>query len=271
MHTTIDLPAYLRRIGYAGHPRADLATLRALVAHHTAAIPFENLDPWSGLPPSLELSAIEDKVVGNGRGGYCFEQNALFSAVLAQLDFDVTRLAARVLWGRADDAITPRSHMLLRVDVEGGPVIADVGFGSLTLTGTLALDSDATQATPHEPFRLVACDGGWRVQAWVGDAWKSLYRFDPHPQHPIDYEAANWYLATNPASHFTQNLIATRAAPQRRYALLNRELAVHALHGGTERRTLATPQELLSVLEQDLLIALPKREALRTRIEALFA
>jgi len=68
-----------------------------------------------------------------------------------------------------------------------------------------------------------------------------------------------------------QNLVAARAAPDRRYALLNRELAVHILHGDTERRTLATAQELMSVLERDFLIALPRREALATRIDALFS
>jgi N-hydroxyarylamine O-acetyltransferase len=270
MHTTIDIPAYLRRIGYTGHPRNDLPTLRSLVAHHAAAIPFENLDPLCGVPVRLDLAAIEEKIVGGGRGGYCFEQNALLAAVLIQLDFDVTRLAARVLWGRPDDAVTQRSHMLLVVRADGGEVIADVGFGGLTLTGTLALEPDATQCTPHEPFRLQSLDDGYRVQAWVGDEWKSLYRFDLQRQHPVDYEAANWYLSTHPASHFVTNLIAARAAPDRRYALMNRELAVHALHGETERRTLATPQEVMEVLERDFLVALPKHDALAARLEAMF-
>jgi len=270
MEPTIDLPAYLRRIDFTAALRADLATLRALAAHHASAIPFENLDPLSGVPARLDLRAIEEKIVGSGRGGYCFEQNALFAAVLVQLGFAVTRLAARVLWGRPDDAVTARSHMLLKVDLDDGPVIADVGFGGLTLTGALALTDDIVQATPHEPFRLVPVDDGWRLQARVHDEWKSLYRFDLQRQHPIDYEAANWHLSTHPASHFTTSLVAARAAPDRRFALLNRELAVHRLHGDTERRTLGSADELMEVLRRDFLITLPKREALVTRLRGLF-
>src|SRR5256885_15231986 len=105
MDPTIDLPAYLRRIGYTSPGRPELATLRALTAHHAAAIPFENLDPLSGVPARLELAAIEDKIVAGGRGGYCFEQNALFAAGLEQLGYTVTRLPPRVLWGAPGDPV----------------------------------------------------------------------------------------------------------------------------------------------------------------------
>jgi N-hydroxyarylamine O-acetyltransferase len=270
MDTAIDLPAYLRRVGYATAVHNDLATLRGLAAHHAAAIPFENLDPWSGVPARLDLGAVEEKLVAGRRGGYCFEQNALFAAVLTQLDYGVTRLSARVLWGRDDGAIAPRSHMLLKVDLDDGPAIVDVGFGGLTLTGALALTADITQATPHEPFRLLAVDDGYCVQAWVSDGWRSLYRFDLQPQHPIDYEAANWYLSTNPASRFVSHLVAARAAPDRRHALLDRDYAVHPLRGATERRTLATPAELMAVLEHEFLITLPQRDALQARVHRLF-
>jgi len=270
MDTAIDLPAYLHRVGYAADLRTDLCTLRGLAAHHAAAIPFENLDPWSGVPVRLDLGAIEEKLVAGGRGGYCFEQNALFAAVLTQLGYDVTRLSARVLWGRDDGAVAPRSHMLLKVDLDDGPEIVDVGFGGLTLTGALALTVDVTQATPHEPFRLVAVDEGYCVQAWLRDGWKSLYRFDLQPQQPVDYEAVNWYLSTNPVSRFVNHLVAARAAPDRRHALLDRDYAVHPLRGETERRTLGTPAELMAVLEREFLVTLPQRDALQARVQRLF-
>jgi N-hydroxyarylamine O-acetyltransferase len=160
--------------------------------------------------------------------------------------------------------------MLLKLDLRDGPVLADVGFGGLTPTGSLRLVPDVEQATPHEPFRLLAHDDGWRMQARLRDGWKSLYRFDMQRQHPIDYEAPNWYLCTHPQSHFVANLVAARAAPDRRYALLNRELAVHHLRGETERRTLHSVDELIDTLERDFLIVPPSPDALRRRLQRLF-
>jgi N-hydroxyarylamine O-acetyltransferase len=270
MSHLVDVPAYLQRIRWSGPLAPGFATLQALAAHHAAAIPFENLDPLLGKPVALDLPSLEAKLVRGGRGGYCFEHNTLFAEALSANGFEVTRLAARVLWGRGDDAVTPRSHMLLKIDLDEGPVVADVGFGGLTLTGALRLEADTAQPTPHEPFRLVAVDDGWRMQARVGAEWKSLYRFDLQRQHPIDYEASNWFLSTHPDSRFVVNLIAARAAPDRRFALLNRDFAVHHLDGGTERRRLDSPDEIAEVLRRDFLVALPGEPALRKRLERFF-
>ncbi|HEX6705637.1 MAG TPA: arylamine N-acetyltransferase [Albitalea sp.] len=265
----MDLDAYLQRIGWTMPVAPDRSTLEALVAHHAAAIPFENLDPLRGHPVQLAPDALQAKLVHGGRGGYCFEHNGLLAEVLVAIGFRVTRLAARVLWGRPDDAITARSHMLLKVDLPDGPSIADVGFGGMTLTGVLRLVPDEEQATPHEPFRLVAEDEGWRMQAQLDAAWKSLYRFDLQRQHPIDYEAANHYLSTHPDSHFVSGLVAARAAPDRRLALRNRELAVHPLGGVSERRVLRSAAEIRQVLEEEFLIAVPRDAALDRRLDAL--
>lgn len=271
MTASMDLDSYLRRIGVTSRLAADAATLRTLAAHHAAAIPFENLNPLLGWPVSLDLPAVERKLVHVRRGGYCFEHNLLFAEALRAIGFEVCGLAARVLWGRPDDAITPRGHMLLRVELEGATHIVDVGFGGLTLTGALRLAADVEQATPHEPFRLVRpADGDWRMQALLQGEWKTLYRFDLQPQHPVDYIAANHYMSTHPESHFVHRLICARAAPDRRYALSDRELAIHHLGGDTERRTLDSPQALRAVLENELQIELPADGALERRLQRLF-
>jgi N-hydroxyarylamine O-acetyltransferase len=267
---SIALDAYLRRIAFTTTPAADLPTLQRLVACHAAALPFENLNPLLGLPVDLQPAALERKLVHEGRGGYCFEHNRLLAQALQQIGFDVSGLAARVLWNQPDDAITARGHMLLRVEIDGATWLVDAGFGGLTLTGALQLLPDVEQATPHEPFRLfLAADGDWRMQACVRGAWKTLYRFDLQTQHAVDYEAPNHYMATHPNSHFTKNLIAARAAPERRLALINADFAVHTLHGETQRRTLRSGAEIAEVLEREFLLTLPPHPGLAARLQAL--
>ena len=203
--------------------------------------------------------------------GYCFEQNLLLSHVLNGLGFKVTGLAARVLWNAPEGAITARGHMLLRIDLDGKPYVADVGFGVLTLTAPLLLEPDIEQATPHEPFRLIRAGQDFVMQAKLGETWKSLYRFDLQEQFLPDYEVTNWYLSNHPDSHFVNGLIVARAAPDRRYALRNNELAVHHLNGNTERRMLATASELQTALEGTFRLTLPEVPELDEALGRLIA
>lgn len=97
MSPSIDLNAQLHRIGCTAAVASDLPPLRTLVAAHVANIPFENLNPLLGLPVELELAALQQKMVHDGRGGCCFEQNLLFAGVLRTIGFDVSGLIARVV------------------------------------------------------------------------------------------------------------------------------------------------------------------------------
>ena len=253
-----DLNAYFQRIGYSDGPRAaTLDTLRALHLHHAQSIAFENLDPLSGRPLKLDLSSLEDKLVHGGRGGYCFEHNLLFSHVLRELGFRVTGLAARVLWNAPEGAISPRGHMLLRVDLGAEPYIADVGFGGQTLTGPLNLVKNAVQLTPHEPYRLIGQDGDFVLQTEVHATWKSLYRFDLQQQYQVDYEVSSWYLCNHPQSPFVTNLMAARPVPGGRYGLFNNQLTVHPLDGNTEQRRLSSADEIREALETHFGLRLP--------------
>ena len=256
------LDEYLRRIGHTGPRSPMLDTLRALHLRHTTTIAFENLSPLLGWPVRLDLESLHQKLVRDGRGGYCFEQNLLFSHALQALGFRVAGLAARVLWNTTDDAITKRSHMLLRVELDDETWIADVGFGGQTLTAPLRLVPDIEQATPHEPFRLLQSGTDYRMQSRIAGEWKSLYRFDLSEQHAIDYEAPNYYLSTHPGSIFRTTLRCARADADKRYALLNNQYAVHLLKGPTERRTLTTVDDLRRTLEQAFLLRLPQGEHL---------
>jgi N-hydroxyarylamine O-acetyltransferase len=261
-----DLDAYLARIGYAGSRDASRDTLKALHLLHPQAIPFENIDPFLGRPVRLDLASLQDKLITGGRGGYCFEHNLIFMHVLRALGFQVGGLAARVLWGQPEDAVTARGHMLLRVELEGRTYIADVGFGGLTLTAPLLLEPGREQTTPHETFRLVETDDHFRLQAAIGGDWRSLYRFDLQPQYEVDYSVTNYFLSTNPISHFLSSVIAARAMPDRRYALRGNRLSIHHLGGRTEQREIATAAELADTLETQLGIIIPDRAAFETRV-----
>lgn len=269
MTYAIDLPAYLRRIGFQGELKPDVATLRALAVAHVGTIPFENLDPFLGIPIALELPRLERKLIEFGRGGYCFEQNFVFREVLRAIGYPVQGLIARVLWQRDDNDITAQSHMLLRVEIDGESWLADVGFGGMVLSGALKLVPDVEQATAHEPYRLTERDGVWRMQALVRGVWQTLYRFDLQPREDIDYVVANHYSSTYPESHFLHGLNVARSVPGRRLALRNRDFAVHTMGGESVRRTLTDTDEILQLLEREFLLRVPQVTHLRARIEAM--
>ncbi|MGA9866950.1 MAG: arylamine N-acetyltransferase [Acetobacteraceae bacterium] len=262
-----DVDAYFRRIGYSGGRTPSLETLRAIHLRHAEAIAFENLDPLMRRTPRLDLVSLQEELVRDGRGGWCFEQNLLFSHMLRALGFRVTTLSARVLWNQPEDAITARSHMLMCVELDAGPYIADVGFGAQTLTGPLRLELDVEQATPHEPFRLLRAGDGFKLQSKIDDAWKSLYRFDQQEQFQPDYEVSNYYLSTFPGSHFLHSLMVGRTDTDRRYALRNNQFSVHHLNGVTERRQLSSAIELRRTLEGPFGIRLPDAEELDAVLE----
>ena len=269
MNDDFDLDAYLRRIGYREAPGVDVRTLRGLAVAHAAAIPFENLDPWLGVPVSLSVDALEHKLVRGGRGGYCFEQNGLFAAALRAIGFEVRGLIARVLWNRPEDAITAQTHMLLQVVLEGESWLADVGFGSMTLAGALRLQPDVGQPTALEPFRLLRHGDEWRMQACARGAWLTLYRFDLQPHVPIDYEVANHYVSTHPESNFVNHLIVARTTSDRRLTLRDREFTVRRQDAEPERRILRDVAGLRRVLESEFLLRLPGGEALDRRLDGL--
>jgi N-hydroxyarylamine O-acetyltransferase len=263
-----DLDAYFRRIGYDGPREATLDVLRALHARHPIAIAFENLDPFMGNTVNVDLATVQAKLIGSRRGGYCYEQNLLFMHALEAIGFDVKGLAARVLWGRPDDTMTPRSHMLLRVEIDGEIWIADVGFGGLTQTAPLRLGLDAVQSTPHEPFRLVEKGGYFHSQAELAGEWRTLYRFDMADHYEGDYAVSSYYLSTSPASHFVTSLIAARAIPEGRLALAGNRFAMHRTDGPTERREIATAGELAEILDREFGIAVPDRAAFAEMVAA---
>jgi N-hydroxyarylamine O-acetyltransferase len=263
-----DLEAYRDRVGLTGPLPPTLATLRAIAAAHVRAIPFENLDVLLGRAIELAPAAVEQKLVRDRRGGYCFEQNTLLLHVLAALGFAVTPLSARVRWQRPRDYTPARTHLCVRVELDGVPWLCDVGIGAMSPTAPLRLDREDEQATSHEPRRIVR-DGRWDDQGLRGPearlfhqvklagAWQDVYDFTLEEMPEIDRIVASWYTSAHPQSHFKDRLIVARATDDGRIALVDRELTVRDRDGRPTTRTLAGHDELLAVLAEHFGVRLP--------------
>lgn len=251
-----DLDAYFERIGYPHELKPTLEVLQQLHSRHPVAIAFENLSPFLGLEVRLDIDSLQDKLIRKGRGGYCFEHNLLFSHILKSLGFEVQGLAARVLWNVPNQLVLPRTHMLLLVKIGDIDYIADVGFGGLTLTTPLRLDTTSEQHTPHETFRLSNSNEMYTLHAKIANEWKQVYVFDLQQQHQSDYNLVNWYVSNHPESCFVTELIAAKPSNDRRHTLINNQYSIHHRDGSTERRKIQDIPELVDVLETDLCICL---------------
>ena len=251
MSDGFDLKAYFDRIGFVGEAGADLATLTAIHGLHTAAMPFENLNPLLGLPVLLDMESLQAKLIGQRRGGYCFEQNAVLKAALEAIGFTLTGLGARVRWmAPPERPVGPRSHMALRVDLPDGPWLADVGFGGHMLSGPIRMVAEVEQTLPASTLRLAATEGETlTLQTRLPTGWQDMYRFTQEAQFPSDYAVSSWFTSTHPTSTFTTGLIAERLTPQVRRSLVNRKLTERWADGRVVERMLGGADELGEVLK----------------------
>lgn len=269
---TIDLDAYLARIGWSGERRPTVDVLRSVHRAHMLGIPFENLDPVLGRAPSLALPDLEAKLVRGERGGYCYEHNTLFAAALTALGFRVTLLAARVLVGSKPGDVRPRTHMLMLAHVPGEPVpyVSDVGFGSIgALLEPLPLTADVELRDAPRRHRLVhePHDGPlelWKLQTYgpgggaEDGGWEDQYAFTVEPFDASDYEVINWHIATNPRSPFSRGVYAQRTTPEAHLALAGRHVTETSPDGTRKERDLTGADEVLRVLADDFGIRLPE-------------
>jgi N-hydroxyarylamine O-acetyltransferase len=246
------LDDYLARVnlGAAGPP--DLETLRRLHAAHVAAIPFENLDVLLGRGISLDLEALRDKLIAQRRGGYCFEQNTLFLAVLRELGFTAVPMEARVRVG--SPLVRPRTHMVLAVQVDLGMWLADVGFGGEGLLEPVAIGGESV--TSSGLIHRVVEEGDLRVlQMRRGSEWEDQYAFALHPVYPVDFQVANWFTSTYPQSPFVRTLTAQRTTAAVRYVLRYPTFS-EIRDSGTQTREI-NRAELIPLLRDVFLIQLP--------------
>jgi N-hydroxyarylamine O-acetyltransferase len=244
---TLDLERYAERTGFTGKLRPSAECLRELHLAHALHVPFENIDVLWRRPIRLDIASLWKKLVEDRRGGYCFEQNTLFAAVLESIGFPVTRLAARVRLGAT--GIAARSHMLLAVQADGEQWLADVGFGgeALLLPIPWRLGETAEQFTWK--YRLAAEGNVCVLQDFRPEGWLDLYSFTMEEQYPVDFVVANHYTATYPDSFFLKKLMVHLPGPAVRSTLVGRRLIERRPEGSSEV-VLADDEAVLETLAE---------------------
>jgi N-hydroxyarylamine O-acetyltransferase len=212
---------YLARVGVDEKVDATAGSLERLHVAHLLAVPFENLDIHTGRPIRLGHDALYDKIVTARRGGFCYELNGLFAALLASLGFDVTLVSSRV-WLPDGTLSPPFDHAALLVDL-GGPWLADVGYGDAFLTPQPL----GTQwAEPGRRLRTLPTPEGWRLEMEAGEGWSAMYDLDPTPRRLQAFaDRCRWHQ-TAPQSFFRSAPLASRATPTGRVSVYGRRLLI---------------------------------------------
>jgi len=213
--TRVNLDAYLARIGLARPLPPTLDTLRRLHVAHLGAFTFHNLQIQRRGSVPVDVESIERKFLGAEGGGYCFEMNTLFGAALRELGFEVTTLLARV--GPPEKAAL--NHMLLRVDVDGRPWLADVGFGGEGLLEPLPLEDGVRMMQAGIEYSLRRDAHQWILSMRCGDQSEEMFEFADAPHTAGDVEMANYFTSTHPSSIFRRTLTIQRATPEERVIL----------------------------------------------------
>jgi len=249
----MNIEPYLRRINYTGPTEPTARTLRELHVAHLLAVPFENLDIHLGREIVLDQEKLLSKIVKQRRGGFCYELNGAFAALLRELGFEVAMLSAGV--ARAEGGFDPPfDHMTLMVRLEER-WLADVGFGD-SFREPLQLDSRNEQTQNGEAYRLVdVSDGHLILERREAETWKPQYRFTLQPYQLSDFAEMCRYHQTSPESPFTQRRTCSIATPEGRITVTGMRLITTG-RGERDERELSGPGEYADMLREHFSVTL---------------
>ncbi|MET9558121.1 arylamine N-acetyltransferase [Streptomyces sp. NPDC006645] len=220
----VDLDAYLTRVGHQGDVAPDLATLRSLHTAHVDAIAFDNLDALLGRTSvPLDLDSVQEKIVRQGRGGWCLEQVVLMAAVLDRIGFTFTAFAGRTRI-RTGNKFGPALHVALCVELDGQRWLHDVSFGAYGLHEPIRLAENA-RLDGDWPFDLVREPTGEHVLRFLRpEGPAELYGFTTDVRLPSDFELLNHFCLTHPRSPFNHRIVLQRTQPDVRHILVGSTL-----------------------------------------------
>lgn len=246
----MDINAYLQRINYHGSLAPTADTLRELQLAHLLTVPFENLSIHSGEPIVLEDQALFEKVVSRRRGGFCYELNGLFAALLRSLGFRVDMLSAGV--ANASGEFGPDfDHMTLLItpnDTLDERWLADVGFGD-SFREPLLLDKRGVQTQGERDYQIDVEGVNYILKQREKDGeWKPQYRFTLQPHAYADYAQMCLFHQTSPDSHFTKAPLCSLATADGRVTLSGMRLITTTRQGGREEVEVSSNDEFAQLL-----------------------
>lgn len=258
----MNLSEYLRRIGFAGAPAPDLATLKAVHRAHVEAIPYEDLDVQFGAPVSRAPEAAYDKIVTRKRGGWCFEMNGLLGWALEEIGFDVVRLAGGVVREfKGEQAVGNHLVLIVRLDE---PWVADAGFGD-GLIEPVPLRAGAFVNGALE-CALEQMEGGW--WRYHNDPRGAAPSFDFHldvRDEALLEDRCQW-LQTHPDSPFVQTAVVQRWQDGEHLSLRGRVFQRLSAGGGKHVHILEDERAFQRALKDDFRLDLPEAASLWPKI-----
>jgi N-hydroxyarylamine O-acetyltransferase len=243
----VNLSAYLDRIGYTGSTEPTPMSLRSLHRAHMLTVPFENLDIGLGRKIVCEENAFLKKIVDQRRGGFCYELNGAFAALLQELGFNVTLLSARV--SREDGSGGPEfDHLALRVDLDE-PWLADVGFGD-SFVEPLRLQTGMEQTQGTRNFRIIEEQDSLHMEMAEPDAgWNRQYSLTLAPRQLGEFAAMCHYHQTSPESSFTRKRVCSKALSDGRVTLTDLKL-IFTRNGRKEESLLTSEEQWQAALKE---------------------
>ena len=196
-------------------------------------MPWENVALHrTGVVPDLALDAIFRKVVVEGRGGYCFELNKLFQALLEALGYEARPCLVRSI--DTPGRIDPMNHRGLLVRLEGEELLADVGWGGPMAAGPLRMADCGVQQVDGKGYVVTPAQDGWlrveRVSPPLGGADGRPARLGVMLACMVevmdqDFQALN-LLCAQPGSEFRDVEMANLRIPGGYAALTDRRLTI---------------------------------------------
>lgn len=222
----MNVDKYLERIGLEKIGLiADLACLRLLHRQHLLNVPFENLDIHWKRPIALDTGAFYRKIVGENRGGFCYELNGLFNELLREIGFETRLLSARV--ADRDGNFSPEyDHLAILVIMGDMQYLADVGFGAFTAE-PMQFVPDVEHQDANGRFVIRRHDGDYFEVAKAEDfGWRSEYIFKPLGRDLLEFAPRCEWHQTSPESHFMRNKICSLMTPYGRKTLTDTKLIV---------------------------------------------
>jgi len=248
---------YLARIHWREAVQITPETLRGLHLAHLRSVPFENLSIHLGEPIRLDIDSLFDKIVARRRGGFCYEANGLFCALLNELGFSASMLSAQV--AQSDGGYSPPyDHMVLLVQL-AEPWLVDVGFGE-SFRLPLKLHEPGVQPETGRSYLLEPHEHGYLLKQNILDrGWEAQFRFALEP-HPLsDFEDRCRFHQTSPTSHFRKSKLATRATEDGRVTLSGMKLIRSGLDGSRSEVVLPDEQDYRATLDREFDIDLARR------------